>query len=176
MSSKHSVTAAVATVALLGTLAIAQGPPPGGHGHGPGPFWRSERARASLGITAEQQAKLESDFKEARLAMVDLRAAIEKKRMAFDDRLEAESFDEGAAKSAATDLEAALAQLHQAETGHAIALRRILTAEQYQKVRTMRPPMPPRRHGGRGGPGPDGAGGADSPSAPDATPAPGDWK
>jgi Spy/CpxP family protein refolding chaperone len=125
---------------------------------------RPERPRAdpstmqqTAGLTDAQRDQLrqlqQADMKLAIRRRADLQIA----RMELDELFEAPTVDEKAVAAKArvvADLEAAN---FKAEVDRRIAVRRIVSAEQYQKMNMVRPPH--GDHGPDGGRGPGGPGG-----------------
>lgn len=128
---------------IVSGLALAQMPP--------GKFWRDPHAQKELAISQDQISQLNQIHERTRDQLIDLRAEVEKKVQAVEDAFDKEPFDEGQARTAQAARDQAVAEVFKAEAVKQIALRKVLTLEQWMKLEAFRPPMPP---GPPGGPGP----------------------
>ncbi len=188
----------IATVILCGA-ALAQGGPGGGGpgmdgphrewdgphkfgdgdgGHplmAPGRWWKRAGVAKALGLDDAQIQKIEEIFQDSRLKLVDLHANLQKDEIKLEPMIEADNPDENAVLSSIDQIAADRAALVKANAKMAFAIRRVLTPEQWKKLRTMwrqrdRFPAPmggPRggwqghdgpMHHPMGGPGPDNVG------------------
>jgi Spy/CpxP family protein refolding chaperone len=151
----------------------------------PGRWWKRAGVAKALGLDDAQVQKIEQIFQDSRLKLVDLHANLQKDEIKLEPMIEADNPDENAVMGAIDRIAADRAELVKANAKMAFAIRRVLTPEQWKKLRTMwrqrdRFPEPmggPRggwqRHDGpmhrpMGGPGPgndapDGAAPADKP-------------
>src|SRR5579875_2907011 len=106
MGSTHSICRLLLMgAALTAAIFAQQGPPPpagyGGPPHGhmfhagpPGKWWNDPSVVQRLGITGEQQKKMEALFQQNRLRLIDLSAALQKQDAILDPLLEADRPDE----------------------------------------------------------------------------------
>ena len=192
---------AFATASFLATisLAVAQGPAgPGGFRHEgpgmehgparwlpPGTWWRDQSTVTAIGLSADQQKKIDDIFLNARVQLIHMHASLEENQVRLDDALNATTFDAGRAQKLIDEGADDRAALEKADAHMLLAIRGVLTADQWTKLHTLRP-RGPRGDGERSdrGPGlrrgPDGArrgGGLMNPPTPpppggDAAPAP----
>src|SRR5271165_2848483 len=73
----------------------AEGPPASGLWSAPpGKWWDNPEARAHLGITAEQQKKMDDVFQQSRLKLIDLHAALEKEEATLDPLINGATLDD----------------------------------------------------------------------------------
>jgi len=181
---------ALAFITLITTAAVAQGPGPMGMGPGPGgmgmgphhgPFgawWKNSEVVKELQLTDAQVKQIEQTFLEYRLKLIDLRADVERQETKLQPLLEADQPNEQQVGSQVDAVVAARGRLEKANTMMMLAIRRVLSVEQWKKLQSirqhheghMRDDMGPGRHdqnfrGPHRGDGP--------PPPPDAPPPPG---
>lgn len=161
-------TAALSLAILLTvTLAWPQEPkfsiklPPPHHHRGPelGAWWKNSDVVKELGLSDAQVKQIEQTFLDHRLKLIDLRAELERQELRFQPLIDAEQPDEA---KVGAQLDAVLAARGRLEKAHAmmqLAIRRVLTIEQWKKLqsrhhqRDHRAPMPhPTRFFYRGEP------------------------
>ncbi len=125
----------------------------------PGRWWKDAEIVKSLGLSDVQVQKIEQIFQDSRLKLVDIHANLQKEEIKLQPLLEADNPDESAVMSAIDRITASRASLEKANAQMAFAIRRVLTPEQWKKLRSMHPsrghfPPPeggPRGEGFRGG-------------------------
>jgi periplasmic protein CpxP/Spy len=143
---------------------------PGGEMHGilpPGRWWKDAEIVKNIGLNDGQVQKIEQIFQDSRMKLVDVHANLQKEELKLEPMLEADTPDESSVLSAIDRITAARASLEKANAQMAFAIRRVLTPDQWKKLRALRPhrehfPPPmrgpqsesPHQHHG-GGPGPD---------------------
>lgn len=168
-------------------LAVAQGmggPPPGpggpggpgmhdGFGRPPmermfhddhfGRWWNDPHIAQQLGITDDQKHKMDDIFQQHRLNLIDLDASLEKQEVLMQPLISADQPNEAAVLAQIDKIAQARADLEKADARMLFDIRKILTPEQWQKLKAMRAEhrddrMMMREHRrGPGGPGgPDG--------------------
>jgi Spy/CpxP family protein refolding chaperone len=139
----------IATLLLCGA-AMAQ-PPQGKFGpHSdefrgvlpPGRWWKNSEIVKNIGLSDSQVQKIEQIFQENRLKLVDIHANLQKEEIKLEPMLEADNPDESAVMASIDRIASARATLEKANAQMAFAIRRVLTPEQWKKLREMRP-----RHG-----------------------------
>jgi Spy/CpxP family protein refolding chaperone len=150
----------IATLLLCG-IASAQPPQPGsgmgfggaherfGHGmkagggvHGmlpPGRWWKDAEVSKAIGLNDGQVQKIEQIFQESRVKLIDVHASLQKEEVKLEPLLEADNPDESAVLNAIDRITAAHASLEKANAQMAFAIRRVLTPEQWKKLRAVRP-------------------------------------
>ncbi|MFN7970769.1 MAG: periplasmic heavy metal sensor [Acidobacteriota bacterium] len=149
--------------ALLAAVpALAQMPP--------GKWWKDPSFQKDLALTAAQQRDIENLFAAQRDRLIDLRAVVEKKENAIGDAFDTDPFDEAKARAAIDAREHARTEMIKAEMDIQIGIRKLLTSEQFEKLKRRAPgggmpgeggpPMGPgnRPHPPGGGPGMGGPG------------------
>lgn len=145
---------------LLCAAALAQGPQgaPGGPGPGgpnrqfgpqpggemrqilpPGRWWKDAEVAKTIGLSDAQVQKIEQVFQESRMKLVDIHATLQKEEIKLEPLLEADNPEEGAVLSAIDRIASARATLEKANAQMAFSIRRVLTPEQWKKLRAQRP-------------------------------------
>lgn len=162
-------------------LAQPQPPPPPGPPQGPdlGKWWKDSEIASALGITGAQSKKIEDVFFEHRMKLIDLRAELEREETRLQPLLEADQPDEAKVGAQIDLVLAARGRLEKANAMMMLAIRRLLTTEQWRKLETIKhererrhAPMPPP-HGRPGQPPQPPQGPGRPEGAPGAPPRPG---
>ena len=150
------------------SLAFAQPPPPGGprrdggpgpgfgvpppgrpgfdrplQGGPPGKWWTDPQVVQQLGLTDDQQRKIEDLFQKSRLKLIDLSAAVQKEEAILDPLLAADRPDESKVLAQIDRIAQARGELEKANARMLLGFRGVLTQEQWKKLQTQRP-GPPR--------------------------------
>ncbi len=170
-----SLSVAVVAAALLAPVpAAAQG------GDIPlGKWWKHPRVAEELGLTAEQQERLDEIFAKNRREFIDLKADVEKRQLDVEELLARKDADVKKVSAASDALEQARARLGKARLMLIFEMKGVLTQEQWEKIQDRRDEWRAQRaqefrRGARGGRmAPDGAPPrrpAPAPAAPEATP------
>ncbi len=156
-------------VVLLPCLAGAQMPPGTPHPPGPdlGKWWKSSEIVRELGLSDVQINQIEQTFLEQRLKLIDLRAELEKQEARLQPLIEADQPDEAKVSAQIDQVLAARGRLEKANAMMMLAIRRVLTVEQWKKLQTIqhdREQMHYRMMGPPSAPQPPGAPPAATPS------------
>ncbi|HPQ69352.1 MAG TPA: periplasmic heavy metal sensor [bacterium] len=120
-----------------------------GMGLGFGPFWLDDSAVKDLGLSDAQIDKLDALHQAKQQDQIDLDAAMRKAHLAFQNTMRADAVSEAAAKKAADQVVAAQSKLMYAQIEYQLAVRNILTAEQFDKLQDLRPMNRDRRQSQR---------------------------
>ena len=161
----------------------AAGEPAGGGAFGPhrppmerafhmgprGRWWNNPELAQKVGLSADQQKKMDDIFQQSRLKLIDQHAAVEKEEAILEPMLSTDQPDEGRILSQIDKVAQSRAELEKANARMLLGLRRVLTTAQWQTLRTMEP----ERRGGRGFEGRDGRREHREPAGPEHS-APGD--
>jgi Spy/CpxP family protein refolding chaperone len=144
----------------------------------PGRWWKNAEVAKTVGLSDEQVQKIEKVFEDSRLKLVDAHANLQKEEIRLEPLLDSESPEESAVLGAIDRITTARAAVEKANAQMAFAIRRVLTPEQWKKLRAI-----PPRHGNFPGPaagprgefrephgGPDGPGGPQAEGLPPAPP------
>jgi Spy/CpxP family protein refolding chaperone len=153
------------------------GPPPLGSsrppferafmGGPPGRWWNNPDMVQKLGLTADQQKKMDEIFQESRLKLIDLNATLQKEEVILEPLIAADQPDEGKILAQIDRVAQGRAELEKANARMLLGIRRVLSAEQWKKLSAEMPPPPPRGDGpGPGRPGPMGRPGGPPPPPP----------
>ena len=133
---------------LLATLASAQNrrgdgpPPPRDQGGPPGKWWDTPEMSRKLGITADQQKKMDEVFQQNRLKLIDLHAALDREEAVFDPLWQAAQLDDSKILPEIDRIAQARAELEKAESRLLLGLRHVLTIDQWRMLDAERPPRP----------------------------------
>lgn len=109
----------------------------------PGRWWKDADIVKTIGLSDGQVQKIEQIFQDSRMKLVDIHANLAKEEIKLEPLLEADNPDESAVLSAIDRITAARASLEKANAQMAFAIRRVLTPEQWKKLRSLHPA---RRH------------------------------
>jgi len=166
---------------LTGGAALAQQPPPPGgpdgppppthsrrppmerafHSGVPGRWWSNPEMVQKLGLTDDQQKKMDDIFQQSRLKLIDLNASLEKEELIMEPLMSADQPDEAKILAQIDRVAQARAELEKANARMLLGIRRVLTPDQWKKLQAERP-GPGRRREGR-----DGAENAPPPARPE---------
>jgi periplasmic protein CpxP/Spy len=114
----------------------------------PGSWWDNPQMVEKLGITKDQQQKMNVIFLANRLKLVDLNATLQKEEITMEPLVSADTPDEARILSQIDKVAQARAELEKANARFLLGIRRVLTPEQWKRLQAERP-----RQGGFGGPG-----------------------
>lgn len=138
------------------------------HGFDPGPmarvfhdshfgrWWNDPRISRQLAITDDQKHRMDDIFQQHRLNLIDLDANLEKQEVLMQPMISADQPNEAQVLAQIDKIAQARADLEKANARMLFDIRKVLTPEQWQKLRTLRDEhRDDRRMGrdGRGGPG-----------------------
>jgi Spy/CpxP family protein refolding chaperone len=174
----------LASLAVLSTsLAFAQGPSqhdgmgggPGGggmgfrgghdgmsggfHMGGPGMWWKNPDLVAKLGLTADQQKRMEDIFLQSRIQLIHMKASLEEQELLLEPIMNANPPDNAKALAQIGKIADTRADLEKANAKMLLGIRGVLTATQWTTLHELEH----RRHDGMGrdGMGRDGKDGRD---------------
>jgi Spy/CpxP family protein refolding chaperone len=104
-----------------------------------GRWWNNPEVAQKLGLTADQQKKMEAIFQQSRPALMDLSATVRKEESAMEPLLAADQPDEGKILAQIDRLAQARAELEKANARMLLGLRRLLTPEQWKTLQANEP-------------------------------------
>jgi Spy/CpxP family protein refolding chaperone len=115
----------------------------------PGRWWGDPQMSQKLGISSDQQKRMDDVFQQNRLKLIDVSATLQKEEATLEPLVAADTPDESRILSQIDRVAQARAELEKANARMLLGIRRILTADQWQKLRAERPPQgrrppPPR--------------------------------
>jgi len=133
-----------------------------GHGAGPGmghggpgmgmggKWWKNSELVKKLGLSESQVQQIEKAFQDHRMQLIDLRAALEKQEATLQPLVDAEHPDEAKVTAQIDKVAQARADLEKSHAKMLLAIRRILTLEQWKQLHAqgMGPMRGPRMMGG----------------------------
>lgn len=90
-----------------------------------------------LGLSADQQARVEEIIYQSKGSRLEIRARLEKARLDLKHHLGADTLDEKAVRRATEDLNAASAALVQNRVDQVIALRKVLDPAQFSQLEAL---------------------------------------
>ncbi len=166
---------------LSPALIFAQGPPPqsgpaprapmpptGGVTAPPelGAWWKNSEVVAQLQLSDPQIKQIEDTFLEHRLNLIDLHADVERQEAKLQPLIEADQPDEAKVSAQVELLVAARGKLEKANIMMMLAIRKVLTVDQWKKLQSLQQQREQMRHRGFGGPGEPGM---PRPRAPEAS-------
>lgn len=114
----------------------------------PGKWWSDPHFAQRLGLTADQQKKMDAIFDQARLKLIDLSAALQKEEARMEPLLAAERPDEAKILAQIDHVAQARAELEKGNARMLLGLRGVLTQEQWNRLQSGVPGpnnQPPRR-------------------------------
>jgi Spy/CpxP family protein refolding chaperone len=114
----------------------------------PGKWWSDQRFAQRLGLTADQQKKMETIFQQNRLKLIDFSAALQKQEALLEPLLAADRPDEAAVLAQIDRIAQARGDLEKANARMLLGLRGVLTQAQWNQLQAEAPPrreQPPRR-------------------------------
>ena len=167
---RKTVLAFLAILFLCPVLALGQGPtpppaPPGAVPRAPmpptggvtappelGKWWKNSDVVAKLQLSDAQIKQIEDTFLDYRLKLIDLHAEVERQEARLQPLIEADQPDE-AKVSAQIDLViAARGKLEKTNTMMMLAIRKVLTVEQWKKLQAIQQERQQMRYRGARGP------------------------
>src|SRR5271157_6182137 len=115
---------------------------PGGPGHGmglrgPGKWWKDSELMRKIGVSDEQVQKIEQIFQDHRLELIDLHAALEKQEAILEPLVEADQPDESKVIAQIQRVAQSRANLEKSNAQMLLAIRRVLTVDQWKKLRDL---------------------------------------
>jgi Spy/CpxP family protein refolding chaperone len=110
------------------------------HAGPPGRWWKNPEIAQKLGLTADQQKKMDEVFQESRLKLIDLNASLQKEEAILEPLIGADQPDESKILPQIDRVAQARAELEKANARMLLGVRRILTQEQWKKLQSEGPP------------------------------------
>jgi len=135
-----------------------------------GRWWNNPQLAQQIGLTADQQKKMDDIMQQHRLKLIDLNAALQKQEAIMQPLMEADQPDEGKILAQIDAIAQARAELEKGNARMLLGIRQVLTPDQWKKLRALRA-QGPHWHGYQGRDGRDGRNGRDW-QGPNSTPPP----
>lgn len=138
-------------LAAVGLVWAQDGPPPPGRpnrppmdrGFRPGPpgrWWMDPGLVQKLGLTADQQKRIDAQFQQNRIKLIDLSAGVRKEEATLEPLLEADRPDESQVLAQIDRIAQARAELEKANARMLLGFRGVLTLDQWKKLQAEEPP------------------------------------
>ena len=105
----------------------------------PGKWWSDPRFVQILGLTPDQQKRMDDIFNQNRLKLIDLSAALQKEEALLEPLLAADRPDEPKILLQIDRVAQARAELEKGNARMLLGLRSVLTPEQWKRLQTDRP-------------------------------------
>ncbi|HZD51133.1 MAG TPA: Spy/CpxP family protein refolding chaperone [Silvibacterium sp.] len=129
----------------------------GGPGReGMGRWWDNPQVAADLNLSADQKQKMDDIFQQNRMKLIDLHASLQKEEATLEPLISADVPDETKILAQIDKIAQARAELEKSNARMLLAVRQVLTADQWTKLKAARTQRMAR---GPGRGGPDGAAG-----------------
>lgn len=109
-----------------------------------GKWWDNPEVAKRVGITAEQQKKMDEVFQQSRLKLIDLTASLQKEEVVMDGLMQNPQLDDAKILPVADRIAEARAELEKTNVRMLLGIRHVLTPEQWAKVEAEHPDRPPR--------------------------------
>jgi Spy/CpxP family protein refolding chaperone len=100
----------------------------------PGTWWNNADAATRIGLTKEQQKKMDDIFQQFRLKLIDLNAALSKEELILDPLIASDKLDEVKILAQIDRIALARAELEKANSRMLLGIRQSLTMEQWSKI------------------------------------------
>jgi len=104
----------------------------------PGRWWTDPETVKDLGLTADQQKRMDDLFQQSRLKLIDLNAALQKQEVILQPLLGADQPNESQILSQIDKVAQARAELEKANARMLLGLRSVLTVDQWKKLQAER--------------------------------------
>jgi Spy/CpxP family protein refolding chaperone len=101
---------------------------------GAGPWWHGASYVQALGLTADQQKKMDEVLHESRLRLIPLEAALKVQEMIMEPLMAAEQLDEAKIVAQIDRVAQARADLERANARMLLGIRQVLTLEQWMRL------------------------------------------
>jgi periplasmic protein CpxP/Spy len=125
-----------------------------GHG-GMGRWWDNPDVAKNLNLGADQKQKIDDIVQQNRMRLIDLHASLQKEEATLDPLMSADSPDETKILAQIDKVAQARSELEKSNARMLLAMRQVLTVDQWSKLKALRAQRMARRPG-NGGPGPGG--------------------
>jgi Spy/CpxP family protein refolding chaperone len=123
-----------------------------------GKWWKNSQLVQKLGLSDAQVQQIEKIFQDHRLQLIDLRASLEKQEALLQPLVEADRPDDTQVSAQIDKVAQARASLEKSNALMLLAIRRVLTQDQWKTLQAQRPGemMRGRGRGPGAGAGPGG--------------------
>lgn len=108
-----------------------------------GRWWNNPEMAQKIGLTADQQKRMDDIFQQNRLRLIDLHAAVQKEEVIMEPMMASDQPDEAKIVAQIDKVAQARAELEKANARFLLGIRRVLTPDQWKKLQAEQPPQPP---------------------------------
>lgn len=123
-----------------------EGRPPGMGLRLPGKWWKDSELMRKMGASGDQVQRIEKISQDYRIQLIDSRAALEKQEAILEPLLEADQPNESQVIAQIDKVAQARANVEKSHVQMLLAIRQVLTPEQWKKLRDV-PGIAPFRAG-----------------------------
>jgi protein CpxP len=164
--AKSTLAAALLLAVALPAAIAQEGPPPpmqsnrppmegAFHGHGPeghmgGRWWDNPQVAKDLNLQADQIQKMDGIFEQNRPKLIDQHASLQKEETALEPLMNADSPDETKILAQIDKVAQARAELEKMNARMLLAVRQVLTQDQWTRLKAARAARMAQRGPGRG--------------------------
>jgi Spy/CpxP family protein refolding chaperone len=103
----------------------------------PGQWWKNAALMQRIGVSDEQVQKIDKIYQDHRPQLVDLRAEVDKQEAMLEPLVEADQPNEAQVVAQIDKVAQARANLEKANAKMLLAMRRVLTVDQWKQVRNL---------------------------------------
>jgi periplasmic protein CpxP/Spy len=130
---------AASLIPVSGAAVAQMGPAPMRRAFGErfGRWWDNPRLAQQLAITDQQRQKMDDIFQQHRLHLIDLQANLEKQEVILQPLIESDQPDEGKILAQIDSVAQARAELEKANARMLLGIRRVLTQDQWEKLKLI---------------------------------------
>jgi Spy/CpxP family protein refolding chaperone len=107
----------------------------------PGKWWKNSELVQKLGVSEPQVQQIEKIFQDTRLKLIDLHANLEKQEAVMEPLVESDRPDETKVLQQIDKVASARAELEKANAQMLLGIRRVLTGEQWKKLKSLPQPQ-----------------------------------
>jgi Spy/CpxP family protein refolding chaperone len=102
-----------------------------------GKWWKNSELVKKLGLSEAQVQQIEKTFQDHRMQLIDIRAALQKQELTMQPLVDAERPDEAKVTAQIDKVAQARADLEKSNAKMLLAIRRILTVEQWKQLQAQ---------------------------------------
>ncbi len=106
-----------------------------------GRWWTRPEVAQRLGLTSDQTRRMDDIFQQHRLKLIDLNAVVQKEEAILEPLVSAEQPDEAKIVAQIDKVAQARAELEKANARMLLGIRRVLTQEQWEKLKSASAPQ-----------------------------------
>jgi Spy/CpxP family protein refolding chaperone len=103
-----------------------------------GAWWKNPNMVTLLGLSADQQKRLDDILLQSRIQLIHMKATLEEEQVKLEPMLNANTLDQANAYAQISKIADLRAELEKANAKMLLSLRAVLTADQWTKLQTQR--------------------------------------